>query len=267
MYAAYLAPENSEPAKRLKHDAGSDHSNLFERHAMANARFYVYVHRRADSGEVFYVGKGKNQRAYCVKRRGPYWDRIVEKHGVSIEIVEHFDEERDAFDRECALIAQFRAAGVALANLTDGGDGASGAKRSAETRARMSASNKGKRLGRKESAETRAKLSAIRKGRKISPEAVAKTAAFHRGRNRSPETLAKMSAALKGKNVGRRYSEETRAKLGAARRGHKHSDETRAKMSAKQRGSKKKPHSAETRAKMSAAKIRYWAERKANAAA
>ena len=53
--------------------------------------------------------------------------------------------------------------------------------------------------------ETRAKMSASRKG-KPHP---------HKGSQRSEETKAKMSAAMKGKNKGRQLSEEHRAKISA----------------------------------------------------
>jgi group I intron endonuclease len=88
------------------------------------------------------------------------------------------------------------------------------------------------------SLETRAKIGAANKGRKLSPEHIAKM----KGRKLSPETRAKMK--------GRVLSAETRAKVSAAQTGRKHSLETRAKRSAALKGKK---HSAESKAKMSAA--------------
>lgn len=266
MYAAYLASENSEPAKCLEHDAGSDHSNLYERNAMAKAKFYVYVHRRADTGEAFYVGKGSGSRATSTQGRPKFWKNVKGAHGLAVEIVAMFWDEQPAFDHERALIAECRAAGERLTNCTDGGEGASGAKRTEETKRLLSEANKGKRLGMKASPETRAKQSAVRKGRKQPPEAVARVAAFHTGRKRSAETLAKMSAALKGKPAGK-HLPELLARIQAGRIGTRHSDETRAKMKERAKDRNKGiTRSPETRAKMSAAKIKYWAEKKANAA-
>lgn len=234
---------------------------------MAKAKFYVYVHRQADTSEVFYVGKGSGSRAWANQWRPKFWKNVKESHGLVVEIVAMFWDEKPAFDMERQLIAEYRAAGARLTNCSDGGEGPSGAKRSEETRRRMSESGKGKHTGVVVSLETRAKQSAVRKGRRNSPEAIEKTAAFHRGRKRSPETLAKMSAALKGKGVGRVKSEQERAKLSAARLGSKHSEETRAKMAEKAKGRNKGiTRSPETRAKMAAAKIKYWAERKAASA-
>lgn len=199
---------------------------------MAKAKFYTYVHRRADTQEIFYVGKGSRSRAYTTQWRSTYWHRMVNKYGLVIEIVAYFYEEEAAFEHERDLIAELRANGNRIVNLTDGGDGASGAKRSEETRRRMSEAAKRRPPPKPMSAETRAKMSASHKGLKQSPEAIAKTAAFHRGRKRSPETLARMSEATKGKNVGRYVGPETRAKLSELGKGRQHSDETKRKMSA-----------------------------------
>jgi hypothetical protein len=207
---------------------------------VAEARFYVYVHRQADTGEVFYVGKGKDRRAWSLSNRNRHWREIVAVHGLTVEVAVSELSENDAFEHERRLIELHRATAVRLANLTTGGQGISGCKRPPE------------------SEETRAKKRASALGRPMSPEAIAKTAAFHTGRKRGPETLAKMSASLKGKNVGREYSNETRAKLAAAAAGHKHSAETRARMSASMTGKKKGPQSPEHRAKIALKRKQYW---------
>lgn len=230
---------------------------------MAKAEFYTYVHRRADTNEVFYVGKGKGARCRATQNRGQHWNRVVAKHGIQIEIVAHFYKEEHAFDHECLLISEYRAAGVALVNRTDGGDGASGAKRSDETKRRMSAAGMGKHGG-KRSEQARANMRSAAVGRRpMPPEAIAKTVAFHTGRKRSPETLAKMSAALRGKNVGRTFSEETRRKLSDALTGRTYSPETLAKMSASAKARKRAPLSPEHRANLGASIRKACAERNA----
>lgn len=101
-------------------------------------RHYVYVHRRASDGRIFYVGKGSNPgRAHATDRRNRYWQAVVAKHGLVVEIVQRF--ESDALAQQCErdLIAWYGRA--ALANLTDGGDGCAGLVPSAETRAKLSA--------------------------------------------------------------------------------------------------------------------------------
>lgn len=72
-------------------------------------------------------------------------------------------------------------------------------------------------LGRKASEETKAKLSASHKGKRISEEAKKKQRATMLGRILSPEARSKISASRKGKKA----SDETKAKLSAARKGKK----------------------------------------------
>jgi hypothetical protein len=131
-----------------------------------------------------------------------------------------------------------------------------------ETRQKMSASRVGKKpaLGWKASEETKAKQSASRKGRRHSPEARArmslakkdispetrlKMSLAQKGRKVSPEAAAKVSAA----NKGRKASVETRAKMSQSRTGHKQSAETIARRVAHLVGRK---HSDETRARLRA---------------
>ena len=49
--------------------------------------FYVYVHRTADTGRIFYVGKGTKNRAWTKGSRNLHWRNIVNKHGYTVEIV------------------------------------------------------------------------------------------------------------------------------------------------------------------------------------
>ena len=113
--------------------------------------FYVYVHRRATDGRVFYVGKGKGKRSEDISNRNLYWHNIVNKHGFTAHIIIRFKQEECAFSFERALIKHYGRDN--LCNLTDGGDGACGAKRSQETiekikiaRSRQESPNKGKKL-------------------------------------------------------------------------------------------------------------------------
>jgi len=121
--------------------------------------FYVYLHRRLSDNKVFYVGKGKNKRAWSTYRRSSYWSNVVAKHGFKVEIV--FDElsEADAFQIEKDTITEMKYFGSPLVNLTDGGEGTSGLKRTAESVTRMRKSLTGK----KHSDQTKQKMSATHK--------------------------------------------------------------------------------------------------------
>lgn len=165
--------------------------------------FYVYVHRRATDGTVFYVGKGQRRRAHYTKDRNPHWHRTFEKHGLIVEITHSGLNEQEAFRRERELIAFYGRGN--LCNLTDGGEGTSGVKLGPDHKAAL--------------------MSACRR--------------FHLGRKRTPEWGAKISAAKKGnsraasgKLKGRKLSAETKAKISVAHMGlsHPHTDTSREKM-------------------------------------
>ena len=88
--------------------------------------FYVYLHLKADTGEVFYVGKGKGRRVYQGgRRRSDYWNRVAAKHGVTIQILAEGLTEEEAFAKERNTISELRSNGASLVNITDGGEGSS----------------------------------------------------------------------------------------------------------------------------------------------
>ena len=89
-------------------------------------RFYVYIHTRNDTDEVFYVGKGSGKRAWKKRSYNKWWTRVSEKHGYRVKIIQRNMSEDDAFLLEMWLIAKFRHEGVDLCNMTDGGEGSSG---------------------------------------------------------------------------------------------------------------------------------------------
>ncbi len=100
--------------------------------------FYTYVHFRKDDGKPFYVGKGSGNRHLSKVGRSVYWKNVVGKHGLDSKIMCAWQYEKDAFEHERFLIQCFRDMGFQLTNLTDGGEGASGAKRTEEQRRRYS---------------------------------------------------------------------------------------------------------------------------------
>jgi len=171
--------------------------------------FYVYEHWRPDKDLPFYVGKGKNNRAYKMKDRNPHHKSIVNKlfklgMCVEIRLVDHSLTEDEALHLEKSKIAEWRSLGVELCNKTDGGEGVSGLVMNSEARRKMSLAKVGKpgkatMLGKKHTPETRAKMSLVHKGKPKSPEHSAKVGAAHRGKIVSEETKKKLSNARKGK--------------------------------------------------------------------
>lgn len=91
--------------------------------------FYTYAHYRATAPErgPFYIGKGKGRRAWKTSGTGRnlYWQRVVKKHGLLVEIIAVWPTEQEALDHEVFLIECFRDMRTGLVNMTDGGEGLS----------------------------------------------------------------------------------------------------------------------------------------------
>lgn len=138
--------------------------------------FYVYAHRRATDGSIFYIGKGKGFRASNVSSRNIHWRRIVKKHDYRIEFVKKEMDEKSAFELEEHLICELRLSGFTLANITNGGEGESGRIITDEAKAKM----KEAKLGKAQSPEHAAKSAISRLGHKNSKESTEKSAAKRR---------------------------------------------------------------------------------------
>lgn len=87
-----------------------------------STNFYVYGHYTADTNELFYIGKGKNRRAWS-KKRSDWWKRKVNKHGHTVKILHDNLTEDEAFAKEIELIAESKRQGIQLVNTLPGGDG------------------------------------------------------------------------------------------------------------------------------------------------
>lgn len=170
--------------------------------------FYVYVHRRASDGRVFYVGRGRKRRAWVKGRRTTHWQRVVQKHGLCVQIVVSGLDETCAFSIERMIIAKYGRSN--LVNRTEGGEGTSGNVVTEEAKEHLRRVNTGKIV----SAETRQKISDASKGRHISEE--------HRravGRSNAARPASeKQKAAVARANALRQVSDETRMKIGEALR-------------------------------------------------
>jgi len=100
----------------------------------------VYIHRRKDTGDIFYVGIGNNvKRAYEIKNRSnKYWKHVVKKYGHDVEILEEGLTWEEACLKEKELIKKYGRKDLGegiLVNMTDGGDGQSNP--SEETREKL----------------------------------------------------------------------------------------------------------------------------------
>jgi hypothetical protein len=89
-------------------------------------QYYIYQHRAADTGAIFYVGKGKDKRHADKNKRSRYWKFYVEKHGFTSEIIANGLDEELAFFAEMECIDIYKRRGIKLVNLSNGGEGCSG---------------------------------------------------------------------------------------------------------------------------------------------
>lgn len=87
--------------------------------------YYVYEWIRLDTNEPFYVGKGKGKRWRKLRRDGnDYFNNIVNKHPVVVNILHDNLDEETAYGLECYYIWLYRdIIGYNMCNLNDGGEG------------------------------------------------------------------------------------------------------------------------------------------------
>lgn len=171
--------------------------------------YYVYKHVTKDSNETFYIGKGKNYRAFSTKSRNRFWKNIVEKHEYVVEFVSKNLTEQEALNLEIEEIRKNKP----RANMSVGGKGgATGYKHNPETVKKRNEKNKKinktaegwlrKSLAQKETQnrpDVKAKVQAgkanfynkLRTGQIIHPL---------KGKPISEETKRKVSEAQKGSN-------------------------------------------------------------------
>jgi len=141
-------------------------------------QFYVYIHKKPD-GTPFYVGKsGTNRHKTVWRKHNPHHTNIVKKYGPENIIVDltNCASEQDAFNVEKIYIKQLREAGYKLCNLTDGGDGVGGFKRSEAQKVLISNMKQG---------------NTYRKGSSQTEVANEKNRQAHLGKKQSKETVNK----------------------------------------------------------------------------
>lgn len=181
--------------------------------------YTVYCHTNKLNGKRYFGitskhpevrwGNGNNYRSsrhfnFAIEKYG--WD------GFTHEVIAEGLTKEEACQMEQDLIREYRTTDDRYGyNLSTGGEsGAAGVVVSGETRAKRSASSKGRR----HSDESRRKMSEAAKGRTFSPETLAKMSAAKKGKPLSKEHVRKIADANRGKSM----SEESKAKIRESRR-------------------------------------------------
>jgi len=208
---------------------------------------FVYVHIRGDNNQPFNVGMGHTpSRPWdCVNGRNKWHKSIVNKHGLSVQILIDGVTWEEAQFWESRWIKALSNEGYELVNLNEGGGGNKGHKASEETRKKRSLALIGRpspMRGKKHTPESKYLMS-INNGMKKPGAKEKQLANIPRGESHYTKTDEARNN-LRLKNTGKRYSEEVNKKKG--RTGPKEfTPEGYANICA--------PHSNETKAKIKAA--------------
>lgn len=100
--------------------------------------YYIYEWYNTETGEVFYVGKGKNRRMYVKSGRNKHFINYINRYKCDVRKSHKGLSESEAYSIETEQIKQYRSIGQAICNYSDGGKGNNGLVHSDETRERLS---------------------------------------------------------------------------------------------------------------------------------
>lgn len=181
--------------------------------------YYIYMWYYKNSGEVFYIGKGKNNRYKKLKQsRNEYFKNIInkEKDNVDVKFYKTKLLEKEALDLERQLIHEYWDKGQCKANFHEGGSGGNTGKYSDPERSRKLSESAKKRIGAKNpmygkhhSEETKAKLRKINLGKKLSEEHKQALIKANIGRKKTPAEIER----IRNLNLGKKMKPEVKQKM------------------------------------------------------
>ena len=171
--------------------------------------YYVYAHITKDTKEMFYIGKGKDHRAFSKSSRNKLWKNIANKHEYIVEFIKENLSEQEALDLEIEKIAIHSP----RANISSGGrGGATGFKHDPEVVKLRNENNK--RINK--TYEGRLKKSLAQKEAQNRPEVKAKVKA-----GRAPFLEAVRNGDVPNPWVGRVWTPEQIEAISSKQRGEK----------------------------------------------
>lgn len=159
--------------------------------------FYVYEWYVRDTMEVFYVGKGKNDRYLETKRRNKMFRDMYCTHNCDVRKIKENLTEQEAFDLEEQTIKYYKEnTSYRLSNQTDGGSGG----------------NTRKYYNRQQLREYSKRASLKRKGKINLGE---NNGMYGKSwvQNKSEEEVKQIIEKIRQSNIGKKRSEEARKKM------------------------------------------------------
>lgn len=176
--------------------------------------YYVYAWYFKDTGEIFHIGKGKNDRYKDIKHhRNQFFLNVINKHkdNVDVKFLLTGLTNDESLINEKELIKYYKSIGQCKTNLHEGGYGGyTGNYQSIERSRKLSIAakkrigSKNPMFGRHHSLEAKAKISAANIGKKLSANHIEKLRKVNTGRVKTSEELHKLSIANKGKIVSKK---------------------------------------------------------------
>jgi hypothetical protein len=103
--------------------------------------YYVYAHYISGSDEPFYIGKGKENRAWVTQHRNFLWKEVTTEHDYEVRILQDNMNEPNALLLETELIEKYGRIDLdtgILVNMTEGGNGGMGVLFTEEYRLKLS---------------------------------------------------------------------------------------------------------------------------------
>jgi hypothetical protein len=186
---------------------------------MSTLIYYVYAYLRKSNNTPYYIGKGKDNRAYK-KHIGVTTPLDKSK----IVFLETSLSEIGSLALERRMIRWYGRKDLGtgiLNNRTDGGEGVSGYVTPPDRRAAISRANTGEgngMYGKTHTGDAKRRISIGHTGIRLSDEHKEAVGAAHRGKSLTDEHRAKCSKKLSGKNnpnYGKKISEEQKEKFRA----------------------------------------------------
>ena len=160
--------------------------------------YYVYMYYFKSTGEVFYIGKGKNDRYKSMVHRNQLFLNILNKYSEDVDVKFYKTNltEKESLELERKLIYEFWDKGECRANFHEGGCGGNTGMYDSPERSRKLSEYGKKRVGNKNTMwgkthtpEVRKRISEANKGKKLSPEHIQKLIKANTGRVKSKHEL------------------------------------------------------------------------------